>query len=577
VDLPIQSIATEIAKTALGAAKGLGKLVGQRIEGARLLEEYLRLLSNRVGYFVAYRPSRQSVEAAYIRPLLIRGSLSLSHVPLQIYEQYVEIAEEALQLGVPISTVKYSVPLIPGVERLLHAVRYVSLDDLITDHKNTLVLSEPGAGKTSLLTYLCFRRLKLASPRLPIFVESSSLQHNSLLSAINEAIAPLGIDLAAAKYLGSALALYVDGLDELPPSHFKQICVDLSRLGLSSPEIAITASCRSAAYHNELSFLQELSILPFDQSRSKAFVRAWFKGIDSPISAESLIQDINKSAGLKELSSQPLLLCLVCNVYRRYLNISRRHSTLFEQCINALLWQWDADRAVKRSKTVESLDLQKQIWLHSRLAARMYQLRRRFAGRAFLLDALERELPYFGIDKARASEVLDDITSHNGIVAKFTEETFGFSHIAFQEFLTAKYYANEERWTELLRQDRLIDPWWQPVIALTCAIASDATRIMTAIDGITGMPDIAKLGILTDCIRHDPIVEPHIRNRVLRTVLDWYHNGDAQHHDAAAYMLVGIEDDWCAGTILRSLEGRLPTKALAKLVQRGRGTTDQEQ
>jgi hypothetical protein len=63
----------------------------------------------------------------------------------------------------------------------------------------------------------------------------------------------------------------------------------------------------------------------------------WLYGANLGYMRELAITQIRKSDKLSDLSTQPLLLARMSNAYCRYLNISRRHTTLFDQCIESLL------------------------------------------------------------------------------------------------------------------------------------------------------------------------------------------------------------------------------------------------
>ena len=359
----------------------------------------------------------------------------------------------------------------------------------------------------------------------------------------------------------------MDGLDELSPKRYKQVCVELGNLTRELPSLEITVSCRSAAYNGELSFLREISLVPFDSRRVEDFVRRWFGTMDEGPTADKLMAQIQKSERLSELSNQPLLLALMCSAYRRYLNISRRHTALFDQCIESLLWQWDADRAIVRESDFSSLDLEKKKWLHSRLAVRLHQARKRYSDEQFLLDSLEEDLPRFGIASIQAGQVLSELCAHHGILVKWTEDTYGFGHLALQEYLSAKWFADEKRWRQLINRNYLSDSWWENAIALCFATLSDATDAMSSVLELDELPEIERLRTLANSLKFDPIVSPELRNSLLRRILHLYHNGSAMEHNAALDMLIGIEDQWSYPIIVKSLDSKLPTRELAKLLR----------
>lgn len=67
-------------------------------------------------------------------------------------------------------------------------------------------------------------------------------------------------------------------------------------------------------------------------------------------------------------------------------------------------------------------------------------------------------------DLARA--IVKEPPVHIGLLDEVEQNRFGFSHLSFQEYLAARYIADqrEERWDALL--DRYQESWWREVLLL---------------------------------------------------------------------------------------------------------------
>jgi hypothetical protein len=505
---------------------------------------------------------------------LLDSALTQTYIRPEEFEVIFSLIESSINSTGTFPNLRFLLSSTPEFEALSQNINYIPFEDLVTDHPGILVLSEAGSGKTSFLSYLCLSRLRLKKARFPVFLDVRNTEKQSISQSINETLKSAGFEDINFKEIDSTIALYIDGLDELSPSRYKEICFELGEIRKELPLIQIAAACRSSAYHNELSFLKEISLVPFNRGRIESFIRRWFSGVTGGPTASDLIHQIQKSTRLLELSCQPLLLSLMCSAFRRYLNISRRQSSLFDQCINSLLWEWDSVRTIKRASDFATLDLEKKIWLHSNLAVHLHNARKRFCDKEFMEGKLRSSLPLFGISSDKASEVLSELCVHHGILVKWTEDTYGFAHLALQEFLTAKWYANEARWKILLTQEILTDSWWESVIPLCFASLSDASQAIQAILEFNGLSKIRRYQLLAACLRQDPIILPDLRDRLLRAILDLYHNGNAAEHDAALHMLFGIEDDWTKPKIERSLESKLLTKELVRLLESAQKRTD---
>lgn len=86
-------------------------------------------------------------------------------------------------------------------------------------------------------------------------------------------------------------------------------------------------------------------------------------------------------------------------------------------------------------------------------------------------------LPQMGQPQEDALRIVREIRDRSGVLVERRPGAFAFSHLTFQEYLTALDYA--PRSPELLAH--LDDPWWHEVIALACGISGcDAAAIIQA-------------------------------------------------------------------------------------------------
>jgi hypothetical protein len=87
-------------------------------------------------------------------------------------------------------------------------------------------------------------------------------------------------------------------------------------------------------------------------------------------------------------------------------------------------------------------------------------------------------LPQMGRPQEDALRMVREIRDRSGILVERRPGAFAFSHLTFQEYLTALDYASRSR--QLLQ--RLDDPWWQEVVALTVGVpGSDPSEIIRAL------------------------------------------------------------------------------------------------
>ena len=321
-------------------------------------------------------------------------------------------------------------------------------------------------------------------------------------------------------------------------------------------------------YHGELSFLGERTLLPFDEYRAISFVEKWFgERHTDRTRADALITEIRNSHRIKELSSQPLLLCLMCNAIRRHSQISRRPTNIYQQCVDTLLWEWDSRRVIRRHSRFSNLDLEKKTWLHAQIAFFFQQNRIRYVERRTIEELIADILPRYGINSEEATFALNELSAYHGLIVKLTDRIIGFPHLALQEFLAARWLASEARWKNIISQQFIADPWWNHTLALTAGILSDATELIVSILTLPQVNELHVMLVVAECLKMDPVVSEQVRHQCLSRILNWYHNGSVREHNAAVDMLVGLDDAWVAPTIRRSLAGALPDRYLAKILK----------
>ena len=192
----------------------------------------------------------------------------------------------------------------------------------------------------------------------------------------------------------------------------------------------------------------------------------------------------------------------------------------------------------------------------------------RYVGRSEVEKLIAAILPRYGIRGDEASFALNELTAQHGLIVKLTDQVVGFPHLALQEFLAARWLASEARWRRLVTPQSITDPWWTHTLALTAGILSDATEFISSILEMPRIDEIERMRTVAESLKMDPVVSEDVRNYCLSRILNWYHNGGGNEHDAAVDMLVGLDDAWVAPSIRRSLAGALPDRYLAKLLKR---------
>ncbi len=382
--------------------------------------------------------------------------------------------------------------------------------DLLQAHSGLIVLGDPGAGKTTFLKHLTLglatgqeEQLGLGV-RLPVLVPLSAYA-NALAGGrdvrLDDFIAgyfhDLGADLPIGQMLGEALEeggalVLLDGLDEVQEPALRQTVVErvLDFYTFQRPagnKFVLTS--RIVGYREVRPVaegLAECTLVDFEGEEIETFVSRWTTAIevaahgDTPVAAQEaarekqeLLAAIQRSAGVRRLAANPLLLTILALMKRQGVTLPERRVELYDQYVRTLLSSWNRARGLGRPPT-RDLDVVETVRILAPLALWMHQvspgvgLVKRGDLRRKLVEIYSQQ----GEDEPeRASRrFLADVRQHAGLLLERGAGQYGFIHLTFEEYLAAIGLArlgqrNIEPIVDLLAR-HVGDPAWREVALL---------------------------------------------------------------------------------------------------------------
>ncbi|MGA9099774.1 MAG: hypothetical protein WB392_12680 [Methanotrichaceae archaeon] len=161
---------------------------------------------------------------------------------------------------------------------------------------------------------------------------------------------------------GRALVIF-DGLDELLDTSYRQeISSDIECFCSLYPSVPIIVTSREIGYEQaplDEKMFEVFRLAPFDTNQVKQYVRNWFY-IDTDLSFEQKSQKVEsflrESEIVSDLRSNPLMLALMCNIYRGENYIPRNRPDVYEKCATMLFERWDKSRGIKYPGDVEEIE-----------------------------------------------------------------------------------------------------------------------------------------------------------------------------------------------------------------------------
>jgi hypothetical protein len=255
----------------------------------------------------------------------------------------------------------------------------VSHTEAIIDR--TVVVGDPGAGKTTLTTHLAYsilagrdKRYKQILDGIAVRFEPSTLpfvitlrdfstkesagrfEENIIdgLKARFHSAAPKG----AIEYLllaGRACVIF-DGLDELLDTSLRRrITQSIEGFAASYPNVRIMVTSRIVGYDQaplDPDTFTVYAIEPFTDKDVDAYSRAWFtleKWTSEPGNPHERHKAfMQTSRAVADLRTNPLLLALLCNLYKAtgYQDLPRSRPAVLEKCALMLFDRWDRHRSI---------------------------------------------------------------------------------------------------------------------------------------------------------------------------------------------------------------------------------------
>jgi hypothetical protein len=393
------------------------------------------------------------------------------------------------------------------------AVRVVPIDDLyvtptlLLDHDKSdepfaipslsvfvkylhryVVLGSPGGGKSTLARKLChdiaLDRLHgelIPTGTLPVLIvlrdygtakRERAISIRDFVEERAHADFQLDVPEGAMEYLLRAgrVVMVFDGLDELLDTSYRsEVTADIESFASLYPVTPILVTSRRVGYLEaplDPRRFETTTLGDFRPAQVKEYARKWFainpSEMQYPLASE-VSEFLADSAEVDDLRSNPLMLALMCNLYRGAGYIPRNRPEVYEKCAVMLFERWDRGRRIQ-----VQLDFERHLrpalqhlahWIYSHpdlqsgaservliQEAASFLQRKRFPDE----DEARAEAGRFvEFCRGRAWVFTDTGTTASG------EPLYEFTHRTFLEFFTAEYLVRTCRTPQTLAAELL--------------------------------------------------------------------------------------------------------------------------
>lgn len=394
---------------------------------------------------------------ANTRLLARLGSLAEIHRFAELLRS--QVAQEHAVIRMPHLGLHRSVPY----ARLYVRPALEGLADLTTPGRRSVILGDPGAGKSTLAAKLAWDTATGDDGRVPLmlvlrnFTPSFREGGRGLVWYLRKACEePYNVtppDDAIEYLLGNGRAVVIlDGVDELVEPELRQrfarLVESFTRL---YPLVPVVVTARKIGYGDaplDATLFTTGGIEQFDEERVERYARNWFALSETVPErerqglAESFLRE---SESVGELRANPLLLALLCNMFAYEHYIPGNLAQVYEKCALMLFEQWDHRRGLKelprfqgRLRSAVGYLAWQQFtakssgvgWPRGQVVRMLTQF---LEGKEYRPDEAEEEAERFVEFCSGRPWVLTDIGGGA------TEPRYGFAHRTFMEYFAAEH------------------------------------------------------------------------------------------------------------------------------------------
>ncbi|MEM9775146.1 MAG: NACHT domain-containing protein [Chloroflexota bacterium] len=358
--------------------------------------------------------------------------------------------------------------------------------DFAKNHNRLFILGKPGAGKTTFLKYLTMQAARDDIPLIPIFVNLNDFQHQviDLLDFIKQQFEACDFpneDVFVIQLFknGKGLILF-DGLDEVSKedNQRNQITRQIKKFITRYDKNHIAISCRIAASEYNFIGFDYVEMADFTDKQVRTFVERWFS--ESHQKIDGFLNELERSSneGIKEMTTSPLLLTLLCIQYDGSMALPPSRSEIYEEALEVLLKTWDGHRDINRGDLIvededryKALTFKRKIQLMSRLAWGTFKEGKLFIEQKWMEDNIVKYLGKIpkgpDPDLVDGAVVLKAMESQHGLLVERASRIYSFSHLTLQEYFTAKYIVDHAQTdaalSSLVGSEKITDPRWREI------------------------------------------------------------------------------------------------------------------
>lgn len=242
-------------------------------------------------------------------------------------------------------------------------VGQLSMAEFLIGIDRTVVLGDPGGGKSTLSEYVASHLARDSSGQVPFHVVLREFalhsQALSIIDYIERQMGP-GYEVALEKGVvrdllltGRAVVIF-DGLDELlDAGQRRDMQQRVELFSIQYPHAPILVTSRRVGYEQaqlDGSIFSTYHLGAFEESQVAEYATKWFAAQEEYTeqkAKERATAFVEQSATVLDLRRNPLMLSLMCILFRGENYIPKNRPDVYSKCATLLFDQWDGTRGIE--------------------------------------------------------------------------------------------------------------------------------------------------------------------------------------------------------------------------------------
>jgi hypothetical protein len=244
----------------------------------------------------------------------------------------------------------------------------------------------------------------------------------------------------------------------------------------------------------------------FDMEQIQEFAHNWFRGGREPDLAQKFLAQLTDNPSVKELTTCPLLLTILCWTFEVGYDLPKNRCSLYDNLVQVLSIRWDTHRRIHRDRIYpEQLTHRRMAKMLSEIAYSAFALEpKKIHWRKWELEEQIRHYiqdipgiqPIISLDsiaeaKAHSATsirnedyktdiILSMFQTNYGLLTAQSTDVYTFSHLSFQEYFTACYILDRQDplLFNLVVEQHLSDRQWREVFLIIAGRLADGNDLL---------------------------------------------------------------------------------------------------